>query len=346
MSEIVTITAQKIYNKLKSSPIPEPNLARIKIPANGQGFIPDDSYFNVTVHEIFLKDGRQWWSVFAPSIYVNTDFIYGRERLAVPCVFNPETFSAKGKQKVPHGFLINDINVVGPHPYRGDRIALTLILYAVKTENYARRTLKFAEDISSAIGVPANMKMVEQVGASVLDALETLIGMNDCVPRVGHRIEVSRVHGLEPTYFALIGGDRIDTGRLAVRDQRLVKLDDTPFRDEDFVLYSLSASNRRDEVGTLPFYENVAAMDAASLSGDADGWQRAKATLLTIYQQMLTSPDLVKRQAEEIFTDLLERMKRNRGTGDSVRLLGEGSSTFAETYSERANSALKLLATV
>jgi hypothetical protein len=336
--------ARRIFAKVKSAPMPIPTYASFSKGSsasvgNDAAFVPDQCYFNLMLNEIFLKDGRDWWSLFNPSVYVNVDFVYGAERLSVPSIVGPATF--KGKEQLPHGFLMSDINVVGPHPFRGDRIGITLVLYRVKTTDYAKSTLNFAESVSSAIGVPADMNMVAKCGSTVLSALETLVNMNDCNPVIGHRIELSRAIGLEPSYHALISG-KVDLENLKVVGNKLLYKNGDRLQD-DYVLYSIFSSRKREEIRTLDFYKSIAVLDAASLSNDEKGWERAKSAVITIYQEMIASPDLIGSQAEEVFGELIERMKRNKGTGERVRMMGEHGAFFGDAFTGRANNALSTI---
>ncbi len=311
-------------------------------------FLADKTYFNLTLHEVFLKDGRQWWSVLEPSVYFSVDFIYDRERKTVPYVVGAETFKGKAGEKLPHGFLVSNINIVGPHPFRGDRIGITTVLYGIKIDDYARNTLRFAESVSSAIGVPADIGLIGKVGHTILDALETLANMNGSAPVVGNRIELSQVQGLRPSYFALLVDSIVNAGDLKVCDGKLLCKDGQPYRASDYVLYSILSSQRREEIRTLHFYDLISTMDAASFMNKDEGLERAKATLITIYQEMLSSPDLIEDQVEDIFSQLAQRLTKSKDVIERVRLLGDKSEVVSDvryslSYNDRSNNALKLI---
>jgi hypothetical protein len=342
----MTAIAEKaagLLAKVRAATLPVPTILRFA--ADGQqsanentGFTPDRCYFLLTVHEIFLKKGRSWWSGYDPSVYVNADFIYDRNRLSVPALVGPESF--KAKQELPHGFLINDITVVGPHPYRGDNIGITVVLYRIKTADYARRTLKLAENISSAVGVPADIPSLTKVGSTILDAFETLIDMQDSEPVVGHRIELSRLDGgLVPTYFALLPGNEISAEDLRVSERRLTYRNGDPVRETDYILYSILRLPRRDQIRTLKFYDMLDTMDTAALAGDDDSWQRAKSTLIAVYQEMLKCPDLIGEQVNELFQAYKERLVENRRRSKEVGLMGPGEQKAAP-LAVQANAAI------
>src|SRR4051794_37071129 len=111
--------------KLYSAPAVRPTVGRIPheqcIPLEGVGkeIIADQSYFTVVVNELFIAIGRQLWATYDPMVLVTIEYMYGGTSLAVPVVIGPGTIKRPTEQHIPHGIVINDIRVAGPHPYRG-----------------------------------------------------------------------------------------------------------------------------------------------------------------------------------------------------------------------------------
>src|SRR5512134_1453623 len=151
--------------KLRSSPMPLPTVSEIAhdrcLPSGvaGREIVKDNGYFTVWLNELFLAEGRNWWATYDPVAIVITEFGYGTGRVSVPIVVGPNLISAKNPG-VPHGIVLRDTCVAGPYPFRGGNVAITVILYKVKHQDYARGLLRFVESLSSAIGTPADIGML------------------------------------------------------------------------------------------------------------------------------------------------------------------------------------------
>jgi hypothetical protein len=107
---------------------------------------------------------------------------------------------------------------------------------------------------------------------------------------------------------------RVADGRLTVVDKDKTE---RKYQEADYVLYSLSSVSRRSDESSLPFYSMRKKALESVLTGD-EGWKRAKSTLLSIYQEMITSDDLIKSEADELFgkykAELLEAREVLRTT--------------------------------
>jgi hypothetical protein len=242
---------------------------------------------------LFLKEGRSLWDTFDPMVVMVTEFVYGDKKLSVPFVVGSGLF---GQQpgRLPHGLLFNDILAAGPHPFRGGNVAISLVLYRVKRDNYAKGILKVVESISSAVGIPANIGFLTKVGDAFIDGLEALLNLQDTVPIMGHRVEIdtSTTDGLPSSYWMLTSETNITSSQIVVENGRLaiqgINGIRQPFSSSDYVLYSLTGSSRRGDESTLPFYPLRKQALESVLSGE-EGWKRSKATLLSMYGQMAAS---------------------------------------------------------
>jgi len=280
----------------------------------------DRAYFSVEVKELFLADGRRWWVEYSPAVLIIVEFIYGNQKISLPTLVGPNTIRQKNGQS-PQGVVLENTLVAGPYPFRGGRVAITAMLYRVQHHNYARSLLNFSESVSSAIGVPADVGTLLKIGGTVLDGLQTLLRLGDAEPIAAHRIEFERgaLQGFRSSFCALIAG-ATDPKLLRVEDGGRLKIDledgqTNRFDRADYVLYSVNGRDRRGETSTLPFATLQDQARSAALSGEDTGWTRAKATLLTVYQQMVVSPDLTTEEADEImesFKAELLKLKRQR----------------------------------
>lgn len=282
---------------------------------------------------------------------------YDKKPETVPFVVGPSLIEKSG-QKAPSGggTVFSDTRVAGIHPYRGGRLTLSIVLYRVKRKDYAQGLLKLIESISSAIDFSTALKSYTKVAGVLLTGIETLFGLGETEPIIAIRKEFDPNAGdnLEPSYFALIDKpeSEIKTGQLWVRDNQLVcgtSLDEAkPFREADFVLYSIVQTSDRDDITTLPFYPMFERAKEAALQGDDKSWERAKANLLSLHQTLALSPDLTPLQAKQLFANFLEETRAAYRTAIKIGALGEeeldlGSFNDKASIQDSLNKAVEIL---
>ena len=103
-----------------------------------------------------------------------------------------------------------------------------------------------------------------------------------------------------------------------------------PFRQADFVLYSISnpPENERDDTDTLPFGElwGQVKKEAASPIEDPN-YKNAKVLMVNLYQDIISSPDLTDAQADALAKTFKNRMVDIHGTAVSFGALGGEEET-------------------
>lgn len=332
MAEFMELMSDFV-GKMRAGPLPLPVATQILpercLPEGvaGAEIAKDEAYFTVQINELYLAGGRNWWVTFDPMVLVIVDFVYGSKKISIPKFIGPNLIDQK-IGKVPHGFVLNDIAVAGPHPFRGGRLGISVILYKVKKQDYATGILKFIEGVSSAVGMPADIGTLEKVGGTILQGAEMLMGLGDSVPVAGHRIEIdgALITGLTSSFSALIADKNIDASSLRVKDGRLwVDAAGGPakYDGSDYVLYSLLGTKSRGDERTLPFYSLREQSLNAALSADEAGLKRAKAILLSLYQQMVVSPDLTSEETDALFDTYEKDLMAKYDRGKRIKAMGK-----------------------
>src|SRR5579863_4126463 len=287
---------QAIYGALKSSPARLPS--SVQIPADrvdkpeklGPALETNQNYFQVRVNELFLTNRREWFQTIDPMVFVSSEFTYDSAETAIPFVVGPSMI--KGQQ-TPAGMVFSNTRVAGIHPYRGGRLALTVILYSVVRTDHARRFLSLVESVAGALDFSTAVAMYTKFAGALLDGVEALAGMNGTVPIIGHRREIDPDAGddMTPGYFALVDMPEQELRqkyRLVVRDNRLCYGDSIAgareFREADYVLLSISSRPNRSDVGSLPFHPLWQRVLKEASVPKQDNWESAKANMLSLYQ--------------------------------------------------------------
>jgi hypothetical protein len=274
---------------------------------------------------MFLAESRQWVSEYDPMALVVTEFSYGGERVTTPFVVGPALINAHVKE-VPLGFRLTDTKVAGIHPYTGGSLVATIVLAQIRRNSYASRLLQVVESISTVFPAGVALGPHLKVARTVLTAVEALFGMADTKPLIGERWEYNSdiQAAMEPGYFALVNAAEKTKGLADLRAEkgRLVSLSSTtPYRSADFLLFSLVRHERRSDIEELEVYKlfNTALRDAASV--DEGAWPRAKAGLVSLYRELVTSPDLTWEQANELMNTLRDKVVAAHKTSAEFQLL-------------------------
>ncbi len=287
----------------------------------GTPFTRNQHYFMVVVNEMFLTQKRNWFSVFSPVVMVTSEFVYDGKMHAVPFLVGPTMLENK-IGKLPNGFIFQNTTVAGQHPYRGGDFAISIVLAKLKREDYIRKIMKILES-TSATYMGSFGKLVSQytkVADIVLDGIDELLSNDDLQPVVGQRNEFQALsNDFLPGYYVLIDApeEDIDPKKLYIRKHQLYygNSADTaePFRDADYVLYSILSGSSRNDIETLPFHQQFRDLQQL-ITGMPNIDESEKALIngkLFALQGMLrSSPDLIRPQVSELIEEYREEIKQ------------------------------------
>ena len=312
--------AVRTWQGWRSGSTPLPEIAAIPPercePAGSAGTVirRDRMYFTVRLNEMYLAENRQWWAVYDPLVVIVIGFNHGGARVTVPAIIGPDLIKRQSPEDQPRfGVVLRNIRVTGPHPYRGGDIDVSLALYRLQRTDHARSLLNIVDGIASSIGGPGEMATALRFGGALLDGVQALLGLQNTEYLAGQRISVatSAVDPLTEQYCALIAPPTPPSGGLHVRASQLAAASGAPYRESDFVLWSITGQEQRGDENLLPFYPLKVQAMAAVFDGE-DGIRRAKANLLAAYQQMRTSPDVTAAEAGQLFDAWLSEFETEK----------------------------------
>lgn len=346
----------KLFEALKHSRVSMPTISSFPpdkcLPSGtvGEEIVKNEDYFSLEINELYLAYDRRWWSTYDPAVLIITEFLYNKTITVVPKIVGPAMIG-NTPGKLPLGVVLHDTRAVGPYPYRGGRISVTVVLYRVRHDSAARRLLHFVEQVSSAVGVPADYGTLTKVGHTILEGVESLMGMGETEPVAGHRVELDgeRLQGLRSASTVLISANDQELNNLWVESGRLrtwaADKSEAPFEAADYVLYTLQRHSSRGDEMTLPFYTLYEQAIRSAMLADDEGesWKQAKASLLTLYQQMVVSPDITDREADRLFARYTEDLKEKREIARNIQKLGQGTPDRAPADRRRLKQAVSVL---
>jgi hypothetical protein len=306
----------------------------------GASIAQDAQYFGVTLNQLWLAKGREWWSTYDPLVHVNVDFLYGTAPVSVSRLIGPSILRGKlagGNESVPHGFLQSDILAVGPHPFRGGAVEVTVILYKVRRTEYAKRLIALAENLSTSFGVGPAMMPYLKMGGALVDAVDATFQMGDSVPVLGHQVGLNTaLRPLRTQYLALVAGALGAPADARVADGKL-SLPGGAESSTDHVLYSVFAQDRAPPEATAAQAPTIRAMEESVVHGGDTGWDRARSMLLAMYLDLRNSPDLLRADADRVLEDCKKSLQELRALQPG--LMGE---TPAPAAARRAKAAREL----
>ena len=209
---------------------------------------------------------------------------------------------------------------------------LSIILCRVESENYAKGLLRLVENAATAFDFSTVLSTYVKVAGVLLDGVETLFDLGGTESLMGIRREFDPDAGraLEPSFFVLIDKpeSQVDVNQLWVRENQLVyglSLSEAkPFREADYVLYSIVQTSERQDETMLPFYPLYEQVKQWASRSDESSWQQAKANMATLYQTLVLSPDLTPMHARKLINTYVAEMRQLHSEAIGLGSLGAG----------------------
>lgn len=275
----------------------------------GKSIRRNEMYFNVRLNQMNLASNVKWFTVYDPLVVITVGFDYGASRIEIPSVLGPGLIQKHLAAGAPlFGTVLTDVNVTGPHPYRGRGITVSMSFYRVARKSYTKALLKVIERLSGMIGMD-QIGTFASAGGALIDGVEGLLGGGETVCIAAHQFNLpqSAARPLQSGYSALIVPPlpaNLET--LAVRDGRLCETNErgeaAPFAGSDFVLMSIAGMDRRENEQFFPAYD--LRKQAIKIIGEGkQSRKRAKALMLSALQQLGASNDFTQNEAKWLFDE-------------------------------------------
>lgn len=353
--------AKQLWNRLSTGSSRLPFHAAIPLSRvshnvrHANPFQADHYYFQIRINEMYLTYGRRWFSEFDPMVFVLTEFTYDKKVESVPFVVGPQLLQKfKESEGIPNGMVFKNTRVAGIHPYRGGRVSVSLILSSVRRSDHAKDVLDLIETSAGALDFSTTLSFYLRTARVVIEGVSRLVGMGQTNPIMGLRTEFDPQAGdlFEPSYFVLIDANSEDvrSDKLWVKDGELFigdsATDCVRFRNHrplDYVLYSVLQSEKRDDLSLLPFYPLYERIKQEATVPEDNSWRRAKADMVTLYQNLVLSPDLIPAQADALNQGYINEVKHLREVALNTASLGEGEEEERTVQNDRLTASVEIL---
>ena len=305
-------------------------------------------YFTVRVNSMSLLHNRQWLATWQPMLVAVTEFRYEGREVSVPFVIGPAMLRQSANADIPFATVFAATQVAGPHPYIGDRVAVTVLLYRVKYEDYVKQVLGVVEKLAGAFDYASMLAPYLTLVNAVIDGIDAILGDKDTVPVLGHRIECNPNAGdmFRSGYYAVLGEQVLDPASLWVHPDHVLAVGSSATANalvrDDLVLYSVTGADTRNDVATLPWFDPLwKRVFRAANTPDDDGKQAAKAHLGILYEQLSESPDIALAEVDSIY-EKYESLARSTHVVALGRR-GWGPANLAESGDDLQRDFLNIL---
>jgi hypothetical protein len=342
-----------LFDKLKSSPTKLKTY--VEIPSTNilddygrTSFVVDESYFRISLSEMFLKDRREYWNQYLPFAVLVGEFSYDNTWHSIPIFIGKDLLKSIEKYIEGEYVEYRNATVLGPLPYMGGGLSLFLGLCRVRSSDLAEGMLTIVGDVAHTFDVVGLTRYLD-IAAPLARGIEKMMGMRDVELRLGVRrvFDDSGEMGLRPSQFAYINSpnETLLPSNLWVKDGCLhygVGKPGKRFTDADYCLLRIENLPTRD-FSTLHFAKTWKEIKNQIWGNEP---AKAAATFLSFAQEMATSPELTQRHR----FDLMRLFKAN--FEKEVELHGENapatrgrgrSTRMAKTFSARDTVQATLL---
>ena len=341
LNHILTMGLKQFFNNLASTPTVVPQI--IRIPNNNTGeedelkvlFEPEKHYFTVRVNEMYLQSKRKWFQEIEPTVLCITSYIYGGQEIENPFIVGRNLLEANMKETAD-GMLFKNTRVAGVHPYEGGRMVVSMVLCKSVIKDYLSQSLEFIQNVSGVFSenITSLIGNYMKVAKIVIGGVDKLLDSKELDPLFGFRMEFDRdaEDKFSPGYFVIVKSQQqYDASKFYLKDKRLFfgNSADTaePFTQEEYILFSITCSDERSDLTTLPFYNSyqliLDQLKENEISQDLK--DKIKNMLRILNIEMHQSPDLTEPQAKVLIqkyinevTELIEP-KFNFGASKSIK---------------------------
>lgn len=321
-------------------------------------FDADKNYFTVRVNEMFLQKEREWFTKYDPVVIAVTEFVYDEAKVTVPFVVGPHLLQNGLTQEltIKEGMIFKNTTVAGTHPFRGDPFSIRIVLARLEKKDYLRDLLKLIESAAGTYThdfatVVNNYLKVSKV---VLDGIDTLLGKKELDGLIGHSntIMLNAGDDFKPGYYALINQNEkeTDSRKFFIVDNALCygnSLQDcTPYREADYVLYSIMSTVKRKDLNQLPFYKKWKDLLAYSMplnTISAEQWDLIKGKLFALHGELRLSPDLVRSQVTELMKEYTTEVNEIKSQRESLSAPEAEKIMISKWDKEQDEMALQIL---
>jgi hypothetical protein len=224
------------------------------------GFVPNETYFEVRLVQMFLRYDREYWRTFIPITSTLVEFSLAGQRRMVPFVIGPQLLQSVEHVEAQDRIEFTNRRIAGPQPYEGDDVTIFAGLFRMEDQNWAKQALSFAEALAKTFDA-SRLTSYINVAGPLAEALQTMLGMSDVELRLGVDRSYATTdpggdvnRAFTPRYEVVMApGEPVEETEFSVKGGSLSR-NGEDYRDGDFILLEIAPSATRNDYARFPFY--------------------------------------------------------------------------------------------
>ena len=262
-----------------------------------------NSYFRLTLAEMYLCRDRQWFSDWSPAAYCLIRFNFGDTQQTFSHVAGPSTINEI--EQSGGAYIARNFTMVPVVPYNGGDVEIEAGLVAMKGSDDARQLLKVLTDISATLTIP-QLSAAVAFAQPILNGIEALVGADKNMTVLRLHDTLNEGTGLRARYLAAIGAPAgtIPERELFIRNDGLcrgVNLDSAlPLNSFNYLLFRIDSIAQRSDWEDLtalkePFDKAISLLRQAATSVEPEKQiSEARRQLVVAKMAALDSKDLTR----------------------------------------------------
>lgn len=308
----------------------------------GNAVEPKESYFEVRLSEMFLRDRREYWARYIPFVVVLTEVLHDHEiteakREAFPFLVTKHILSPVENHVGDEYVEYRNTRVAGPLPYMGDDVDLFVGLYGARASDVSEKLFEFLGNVLGIVD-GGGLSAYLNVARNLKDSLSSLLNIDGTKYRLGTRDSFTNRAGdpgeFKECYLAYINCPEkvLKKEELWVKDHRLrigTRQAHEAFQKYDYCLIRINEQKQRNHE-SLPFHKIWKQIEDWIIQG-----RHAEADVIFrhLVQSVARSPDLTKRHRIDL--QLIYKMDFETAIEHNNKLRGKISTELPATRGPR-----------
>jgi hypothetical protein len=317
----------------------------------GRKFIAEQSYFELRLAEMFLRDRRQYWRGFVPLAVTVSKFLYAGKRQTVPFLIGNQLLKQIETYIQDECVEYRNTRIAGPAPYAGDDVSLFTGLFRSQVTNLSEQLWHLVEDLVTAFDVTQLSRYLD-IARPIQTGLAQLLGMKEVEYQTGARQVFTGNAAPETSacfregYLAYVNCPEasIQSNSLWVKDGRLY-VGTTPKQMErlqkhDYGLVEISLLTQRDDYSAFAFHQVWEKAQKEIYEGDP---VKARKLFLDLSGHVATCADFTQTQRYDLIRLYKANFERDVAVANDLRGMGDSEpkpSTRGGTNRMDARSAV------
>lgn len=316
----------------------------------GESLVPNESYVQITVKRMFLRDARNFWKEKSPVAHSFVSLQReGAGEVTIPFIVDAGKLGEIDPDAAQL-IIVKNIDVMPPTPYIGESIEVGIGLCAAVSRDYLKNLLGVLGSLSAVVG-STPLTSALNIVPTLKDAAEQFLGIGDDV-----ELRIGVVNGFNPNVGADADGSidmaALKTGVYALvaapADSNIQKVleyrdgellyrasDAQLYRVEfDHLVFEISQSKERSAWGAFSdlLTQKKVVLDAAS-NGNLDENQAYKDAMAVFKKTVVGSADLTEVDRIRIWKGLEKLALQYAGDdGQAIKQSADAGSSMRDVF--------------